>query len=105
MTHGSELVKKAAAFVLREDQRGHYQLLICSIASKPHVESRVPGGNLNHNESIEDALFRELFEESGLDEIKIIRKLGVDLYYKEYISSNVERHDFLMLAPKGTADY
>lgn len=104
MTNSRNVVIKAAAYVLKADQDGMYKLLICSIASKPHVEARVPGGNIEPNENIREALFRELEEESGLKELKIIRKLGVDKYYKDYISSNVERHDYLLLAPTETPD-
>ncbi|MXY48985.1 MAG: hypothetical protein F4Y38_06730 [Gemmatimonadetes bacterium] len=49
-------------------------------------------------------MYRELFEESGLGPLKLLRKLGVHRYYKEFIRSQVERHDFLLLAPNHTPD-
>ncbi|SYX83964.1 protein of unknown function [Paenibacillus alvei] len=43
----------------------------------------------------EEALYREMLEESGLTNLLLTMKLGVQYYYKAFIDSNVERHDFL----------
>lgn len=46
-------------------------------------------------------LRRELSEETGLEHLTLIRKLGVRQYYKEYTRAHVERHDYLLHAPEG----
>lgn len=38
--------------------------------------TQVPAGGIHVNESAEDAVLRELAEESGLDSVTIVRKLG-----------------------------
>lgn len=64
--------------------------------SVPGVPYRFVGGNVDPGEDLEDALFREIEEESGLKELQILRKLGTRQYYKEFIDANVERHDYLL---------
>uniref|UniRef100_UPI00403F8E94 hypothetical protein n=1 Tax=Paenibacillus sp. FSL K6-0276 TaxID=2921450 RepID=UPI00403F8E94 len=36
-------------------------------------------------------------EESGLKQFKLVKKIGTQYYYKDYIDANVERHDYLLI--------
>jgi 8-oxo-dGTP pyrophosphatase MutT (NUDIX family) len=65
---------------------------------------RFPGGGIDEDESIETALHRELKEEAGLADVKIIRKLGVVRYFKQYSQKFIERHDYLILADNTAKD-
>ena len=94
---------KAFALILRPDNSG-YKLLALHFEDTPAMPLRFPGGNLDPGETPKEAMYRELYEESGLGRLKILRKLGVHHYYKYYIQSNVERHDYLLLAPRNTPD-
>ncbi|MEM8861817.1 MAG: NUDIX domain-containing protein [Chloroflexota bacterium] len=93
-----ERKRKVAAFILRASAEGTAQLLFHSFGDQPSLPVRLPGGGVDENEAVEDALFRELKEETGLTNLKIARKLGVQRYYKEYINADVERHDYLLVS-------
>lgn len=96
--------KKVAAFVLRRQPTGQEALLVHAFATAPHLPWRVPGGGVDPGESPVEALYRELAEESGLEELALLRKLGVQRYFKPYIRAHVERHDFLLRAPASTPE-
>jgi GrpB-like predicted nucleotidyltransferase (UPF0157 family)/ADP-ribose pyrophosphatase YjhB (NUDIX family) len=91
-------------FILREKEKGQFELLSLSFKSIPNAHWRVPGGGVEDNENLLAALHREIWEETGLSNLTLIRKIGVLNYYKPYIKRNVERHDFLLLAPSDTLD-
>lgn len=89
------LRRVAVGFILRQ-HAGAVQLLTHSFAHDPDIPWRVPGGGVDKGETPEEALMREIAEETGLQELTILRKLGVHTYYKPYVRANVERHDFLL---------
>ena len=88
--------KKVTAFIFRTSLTGFNELLVHSFVDAPTVPRRLPGGGVQNEETPEQALYRELQEETGLLQPQLVRKLGVQYYYKPYIQSDVERHDFLL---------
>jgi 8-oxo-dGTP pyrophosphatase MutT (NUDIX family) len=96
--------QKVAAFILREKPSGKRQILLQSFVTAPNVPLRLPGGGVHEGETIAHALFRELQEETGLTNLRIERKLGVQSYFKDYIQAQVERHDFLLWADNDFPD-
>ena len=96
-----KLSRKSCAYVLRGVDAEPPQLLVLSFASDPTLPRRLPGGTLSDDEDPVVGLFRELSEETGLDGVQVMRKLGVRRYYKEYTQADVERHDYLLRAPDG----
>ncbi|MGB1285467.1 MAG: NUDIX domain-containing protein [Aggregatilineales bacterium] len=94
--------RKAFALILREHpDDGQIELLV--LWFKGLSALRLPGGGVERHEAIEQGLYREISEESGLHptQIEPLRKLGVAYYFKMFIQADVERHDFLFMA-RGT---
>ena len=70
------VVRKALAYVTRGDE-----LLVFLHRDFPDAGIQVPSGTVEEGEITEQAALRELYEESGLDEVRIVRFLGRDNYY------------------------
>ena len=64
--------QRATAFVTDPAHR----LLVFDHADDPTVATQVPAGGIKDGESPDEAVRRELAEESGLTDAKIVRKLG-----------------------------
>ncbi len=56
---------------------------------------RLPGGNVEANETPLQAVYREVYEESGIENLQFVRKIGTTRYFKPFIQSEVERTDYL----------
>ena len=63
------------------------------------IRKKVYGFILQDNEAGEKALlvYLNVQEESGLKQFKLVKKIGTQYYYKDYIDANVERHDYLLI--------
>jgi 8-oxo-dGTP pyrophosphatase MutT (NUDIX family) len=94
---------KVAGIVIKRFDDG-YRLLVHSFDHDQSLPLRFPGGGVDEDESIEDALYRELREEAGLTDVQVIRKLGVVQFFKQYSEKFVERHDYLLLAHDSIAE-
>jgi 8-oxo-dGTP pyrophosphatase MutT (NUDIX family) len=66
------MIEKIAAFLIRK-KNGVPQLLVFS---HPSAGIQIPAGTVEENETLEEALVREMKEETGLSNLKIINKLG-----------------------------
>ena len=58
----------------------------------------LPGGFMEMEESLEEAVHREVYEESGIEGLRIIKELGKTQWGDE------EQHFFLAEAPSGVMD-
>jgi len=84
---------KVAAFILRLPQK---QILLHSFPADATLPWRLPGGGVEGREIPLISVYREVREETGLNRVQVVRKLGVQRYYKAYIQAEVFRHDFLL---------
>ncbi|NKB66602.1 MAG: NUDIX domain-containing protein [Candidatus Latescibacteria bacterium] len=92
---------KAFGLILRPTPAGT-GLLALYFSDAPDMPLRLPGGNIDPGENPEQAMYREVREEAGLEDLTMVRKLGIHNYYKPFIQDDVERHDFLLRAPGNT---
>lgn len=88
-------LKKAYGLFIRHIPIGRSELLVFTT---PIGTLRFPGGTVNENEEVLAGLRRELREEMGIDDFKVLRRLGAHRYYKPDIQARVERHDYLLKA-------
>jgi 8-oxo-dGTP pyrophosphatase MutT (NUDIX family) len=63
------------AYATRE-RNGRKELLVFDLPEEPGTPTQVPAGRLDPGESLEQALARELFEETGLRVRRIVRRLA-----------------------------
>ncbi len=64
-------IRKAMAYITRGNE-----LLIFRQPDSPEAGLQVPGGTIEDGESPEAAVMREAFEETGLDDLQLVRALG-----------------------------
>ncbi len=67
--------QRVVAYVTRE-RDGRRELLVFDHRDEPDAGTQVPAGRLEAGEELEPALVRELHEETGLVDVRIVRKLG-----------------------------
>lgn len=63
---------KVTAFITGKNHRKDQLLLI----SHPHAGIQIPAGTVENGESVFDAVLREVFEETGIQNAQIIREIG-----------------------------
>lgn len=97
------MVAKVAAFIVRRSGV-NAQLLVFAHADLPEVPVQIPGGTVEPGESPENAVLREVEEESGLRGLPILHKLGVCHFFWTAIDDEIERHCYLLQAPNDAPD-
>ena len=91
-----------AAYIVRKSQQGSYQLLLFKHPDCPEAPLQIPGGGVDPGETHKQALHREIWEESGLTNLLLIRKLGVaGMCWCQPRKLISQRHCFLL---EGAAD-
>jgi len=96
--------KKAFGLIYRYNQLKVPELLVLSFKHIGYPYYRLPGGGLDSEETFIEGCMREIEEESGIQEITLIRTLGKVNYFKPYINSEVEREDFLFICKEEKPD-
>jgi 8-oxo-dGTP pyrophosphatase MutT (NUDIX family) len=71
------MIEKVTAFIVRKKNEKPELLVF----SHPRAGIQIPAGTVEENESLETALFREIKEETGLIQLKLVRKLGETLQF------------------------
>jgi 8-oxo-dGTP pyrophosphatase MutT (NUDIX family) len=86
-------VRKAFAYVTRRTPGGHELLVFVSLDEPEGFE--VPKGAVNPGETFSEGARRELFEETGLENLAVLAELGTTWY------GNEEQRFFHFAAPSG----
>lgn len=95
-----KLIKKVYAYIV-QNQR----LLVFSEPDFPEVGLQIPGGTVEEN-TLEEAINREVFEETGLSNFEIKTYLGSDLRDMRPFGKNQlhERHFFYLILNEKTPE-
>ena len=89
------MIRKVFVYVIRFGE-STVDLLVFDRLEESGYE--VPKGHVEPGESLEEALHREVYEESGIEGLKVIKELGKTHWGSE------EQHFFLAEAPSDVAD-
>jgi 8-oxo-dGTP pyrophosphatase MutT (NUDIX family) len=82
--------RRVVAYVTR-DRDGRRELLVFEDPLHPHMGIQVPAGRLDPGEELEAGLARELEEEAGLTNVRIVRELPE---FEDHYPSRYENHGF-----------
>jgi 8-oxo-dGTP pyrophosphatase MutT (NUDIX family) len=95
--------KKVVAYIVREVE-GKRQLLVFTHRDYPEAGLQVPAGTVDEGEGIEEALRREVIEETGQRGFEVVREIATYEWIHP-ISGNVhERHVFQLAGPQDAPD-
>ncbi len=84
--------QKVLAYIFRNNE-GIREILVFDHVKYPEVSPQVIGGTIDGSEWPEEAVIREVFEESGL-KLSIHVKLGEFKYHREDINEEQLKHVF-----------
>lgn len=88
------MIQKVTAYIIRP-AGARAELLIFAHRDYPDVPLQVPAGTVDEGEDLEVAARREIAEEAGLVDLRLIRKLGSRTTYRDDLGDYEERHFFL----------
>ncbi|MDQ0430603.1 8-oxo-dGTP pyrophosphatase MutT (NUDIX family) [Planomicrobium stackebrandtii] len=87
--------RKVFAYITRGEEENR-ELLVFEYKGEPEVGLQVPGGTIEDDELLIDALYREVKEETGLprEVIDFVGKIHKYTYYPEHQDKAYERNIF-----------
>ncbi|MGV4965175.1 NUDIX hydrolase [Priestia aryabhattai] len=94
---------KVMAYITRFNEP-YTELLVYKHKDYREAGVQVPAGTVEQGETIEEALYREVKEESGLMEFLSVTKLTTYVYHHEGKSQYHERHVFHLAVQEETAE-
>jgi len=97
------VVQKVLAYIVRE-ANGKLQLLVNTHKDYPEAGVQVPSGTWEQGETAEQALLREIHEETGLARISILGKVAEYTYFHAPRGEYHQRHIFLAKVMGPTPD-
>ena len=89
---------RVLAYVTRE-RDGDKQLLVFEHRDYPDAGMQVPAGRIEPGEELEPGLLRELEEESGLANVRVLRKFGTFAPHELPHGRSYTNHAFELEAP------
>jgi 8-oxo-dGTP diphosphatase len=92
--------QRVVAYVTRE-RNGRTELLVFEDPEHPHLGVQVPAGRLDADEGLEAGLLRELAEEAGLTNARIVRELPE---FEDHYPSRYENHGFHVILEESAPD-
>jgi 8-oxo-dGTP pyrophosphatase MutT (NUDIX family) len=92
--------RRVVAYVTRE-RDAHTELLTIEAEKYPEEGIQVPAGRLDHGESLENGVQRELAEETGVTRARIVRELPD---FESTYTNFCENHAFHLVAEEQTPD-
>jgi 8-oxo-dGTP diphosphatase len=95
------LRQRVLAYVTRE-RDGLRELLVFDHADEPRAGTQVPAGRVDPGETLEQCLHRELYEEAGIEQARIVRELEVVGEWVEH--SRYENHAYEVALEEDAAE-
>jgi 8-oxo-dGTP pyrophosphatase MutT (NUDIX family) len=89
--------QRVVAYITRDTHRGRELLVFEHL----HMGLQVPAGRLDVGEELEPALLREIAEESGLENVRVVRELPD---FESHYESRYENHGFQLVADEDLPD-
>jgi 8-oxo-dGTP diphosphatase len=96
-----ELIRQRVVAYVTRERDGRTELLTIQAEKHPEDGVQVPAGRLDHGETLEEGLIRELDEETGLRNARIVRELpDFEATYENFC----ENHAFHLVAEEDTPE-
>ena len=92
--------RRVVAYVTRV-RDGHTELLVFEDPKHPRTGTQVPAGRLEPEEELEAGVLREIAEETGLEDVRIVRELAG---FEEHYPSRYENHGFQLVVESEAPD-
>jgi 8-oxo-dGTP diphosphatase len=92
--------RRVLAYITRE-RNGRTELLVFAHGDDPEIGVQVPAGRLESGEELEAGLRREIEEEAGLTNFRIVRELPG---FEDHYPSRYENHGFHVILEEEAPD-